>query len=306
MRTVKWTQVLMMCAAMAYGKQAPYYNEVVSGDGLLGVEETIPRFHVDDATRRKIIKESERIICISVMTSEKGGASGYESYEFMIDGTPLALALTNGIVVGMSRNGKDVGIKLPELTLRGKADWVDLSTYYHAEAWKLLPFTHFLGIGESMGTNEVSVIGRNVAGQTFRFVCGASGRARLIHHDRAGIRRIHETENEKYDAFMGFPDDVDRGGTGWGWVFSADFDKETGCLSKFSRGGFAATFFPTGGLRTLYIADPETHEGLSERKWNEKGELIHERDLKKDPYPDFDLKDARMFKGGREVGRSEP
>ena len=303
MKRLKWIGVFAMYATMACGGQNAFYTLIISGDGLLDLDDSI-KYHPVSGSYKKLSEESKKTFCVSVLSSGQGKAPGQQRYDLRIDGTALSVALTNGIVVAMSRDGKDIDMRPSKFELSGDADWVALSLRYHAEAVKLLPFTHFLGVGEQVETNKISVIAQHVLPSVSRFVCGASGKMRTVDYydDSTRIKRIIERQGKAPVPFVAF-DDVEKLAAEWSVALITEFDKDCGCLTFIScnKGGFSADFFLNGGLKTLRIFDLETHEGISERKWNEKGELIHERDLKKDPYPDFDLKDARMLKGGREV-----
>lgn len=308
MKKKKWIEACVICAAMACEGQTPFYKAIVSGDGLIELDESF-RYRSTTSSNEKLGEASKRTFCVTIMPFVGDVASGRQRRDLVIDGTALSVTTVNGVVVAMSRDGEDVGIAPPKFDLRGDADWIALSLHYHAEALKLLPFIRFFGIDELTGTNQISVVARHVLPSFSRFVCWASGTMRTFdyHDDNARISRIIERKGEVPMPFVGF-DDVEKRTAEWPVMFIAEFDKDSGCLTFISsgKGNFSADFFFNGGLKTLRLFDPETHEGLSERRWNEKGELVHERDLKKDPYPDFDLKDVRMFKGGREVGRSEP
>lgn len=265
MTQLGWIGVLVMCAAMAYGKQDPYYLAVASADGLL-------------------LARTGEVVRVT-LTASVQGQGGMQRHDFEINGTPLSVILTNGIIVGMVRDGKDLGIQPPELELDGNKEWVALSKHYHEEALRLLSFVAFLDVDELTEVWETSVVGVYVSENECRIVCERSGRTRrFCSLFSAELTSITDALNDAR-----------------GTAFHVSFGKDMEWLAEVTGRGFFAKFFPHGGLKSLYQSAPETHEGLSERKWNEKGELIHERDLKKDPYPDFDWKDVRMLKGGREI-----
>ena len=300
MKKAKWIGACVMCAAMVCEGQSPFYMAIVGGDGLLELDESF-RHPSAPRSNEKLGEESRRTFRVTAMPPVGDVASGRRQ-DFVIDGTALSATTVGGIVVAMSRDGEDVGIAPPKFDLRGDADWIALSLHYQAEALKLLPFIRFLGADESAGTNEMSVAARHVLPSSSRYVCSASGKMRTFdyHDDSTGIKRLIERKGEARPSAS--PGDVEETASEWPVVFTAEFEKDSGCLTFLSRERvFGAEFFPNGGLKMLRQYDPETHEGISVRKWNEKGELIHERDLKKDPYPDFDWKDVRMLKGGREI-----
>jgi|LFRM01.1.fsa_nt_gb hypothetical protein len=280
--------MLAMCVTIVYGQQTRYYEAVICGDALLHVEASFPENHIDEVTRKKIVDESERQINVSITTSTKDAASGRKQYDLVIDGKVFSVTLTNGIVATLSRDGTDMGIATPALDLRGKTDWIALSRHYHDEALKRLPFTRFLGLEGLANGGELSVLGRNVAPQTFEFVCGKSKRYRQIqHHAHGGIMRLYESVNDQYDAETGFVENFGSRAAGWRRVFSATLYEETGSLKFFSCNEFSAKFTKNGGLDSLTVFDSVTHKGIRERKWDAKGSLIHDRDLIQDPYPPF-------------------
>ena len=301
MKKKKWIEACVICAAMACEGQTPFYKAIVSGDGLIELDESF-RYRSTTSSNEKLGEASKRTFCVTIMPFVGDVASGRQRRDLVIDGTALSATTVGGIVVAMSREGRDLGLALPEFDLQGDADWIALSLHYQAEALKLLPFIRFLGADESAGTNEMSVAARHVLPSSSRYVCSASGKMRTFdyHDDSTGIKRLIERKGEARPSAS--PGDVEETASEWPVVFTAEFEKDSGCLTFLSRERvFGAEFFPNGGLKMLRQYDPETHEGISVRKWNEKGELIHERDLKKDPYPDFDWKDVRMLKGGREI-----
>jgi hypothetical protein len=262
----------MLCGTITFGKQDPYYQAVASADGLL------------------LLKPGETaVVKVAASVQEDGGLL---RHDFVINGVALSVTMTNGIITKMVRDGNDIGVKPPELELSGKEEWVKLSRHYHEEALRLLSFTSFLGMGESAEALEFSVVGVNVSEMQFRILCENSGRNRLFGRSiRQGeVMSVNESVEEKK-----------------GSSCSILFDLETSSLTKVAgRSLFNATFFyncdiNTGGLKELAILDSEERMYISEQEWNKKGQLIRERDLKKDPYPDIDLNNVRIIKNGRAI-----
>ena len=290
-----------MQATLAFGGEFPFYMTIMSADGLLDLDDSFRLVPVS-RSYKEMSEKSKKTFSITVLSSTTEDASMKRNVELTINGEALAVTAIDGSITEMRRNGKPIELNPPDPKLEGNADWIALSLHYQAEALKLLPFIRFLGADESAGTNEMSVAARHVLPSSSRYVCSASGKMRTFdyHDDSTGIKRLIERKGEARPSAS--PGDVEETASEWPVVFTAEFEKDSGCLTFLSRERvFGAEFFPNGGLKMLRQYDPETHEGISVRKWNEKGELIHERDLKKDPYPDFDWKDVRMLKGGREI-----
>ena len=290
-----------MQATLAFGGEFPFYMTIMSADGLLDLDDSFRLVPVS-RSYKEMSEKSKKTFSITVLSSTTEDASMKRNVELTINGEALAVTAIDGSTTEMRRNGKPIELNPPDPKLEGNADWIALSLHYQAEALKLLPFIRFLGADESAGTNEMSVAARHVLPSSSRYVCSASGKMRTFdyHDDSTGIKRLIERKGEARPSAS--PGDVEETASEWPVVFTAEFEKDSGCLTFLSRERvFGAEFFPNGGLKMLRQYDPETHEGISVRKWNEKGELIHERDLKKDPYPDFDWKDVRILKGGREI-----
>jgi|LFRM01.1.fsa_nt_gb hypothetical protein len=252
MTQLGWIGVLVMCAAMAYGKQDPYYLAVASADGLL-------------------LARTGEVVRVT-LTASVQGQGGMQRHDFEINGTPLSVILTNGIIVGMVRDGKDLGIQPPELELDGNKEWVALSKHYHEEALRLLSFTALLGLGDSSEARRISLVGETMAGCYSRVFCELSRKNRLLECNPNGTLSLVS------ESVTG------RAGVG----FSAAFNAEAGYLTRLGTTiqTFSSDFSPNGGLRRLLLADTETKEDLTLREWDEKGNLVTDRDLQKDPLPD--------------------
>lgn len=297
-----------MQATLAFGGEFPFYMTIMSADGLLDLDDSFRLVPVS-RSYKEMSEKSKKTFSITVLSSTTEDASMKRNVELTINGEALAVTAIDGSITEMRRNGKPIELNPPDPKLEGNADWIALSRRYHSEALKQLPFTRFLGIGDQIRTNEISVIAQHMRPSGAWFVCGASGKMRSFDYydNSTRIERLIERQSHTPMPFIGFDDVEKLAGawpkTEWHETFHARFDKTSGCLISFSswKGSFSADFFTNGGLETLRLYDPATREGLSERSWSEKGELVFERDLKKDPYPDFDLRNVRILKGGREI-----
>lgn len=237
-----------MCAFMVYGKQDPYYVAISDADGLL------------------LAKSGETVSVVMTVSSaqDKGGLL---RHDFVIKGTLLSVIITNGIITNMVRDGKDLGIKPPELMLDGNKEWIKLSSYYYEEALRLLSFTSFFGV-ESTESREFSVVGMETTETQFKLFCETSARERLFGPShRKGLTFINESMID--ESFFGC---------------HVKFNKEF--LSSISGDGFTADFFPNGGLKSLHLVDTKGMKELTLKEWDEKGNLIVVRDLQKNPIPD--------------------
>lgn len=168
-----------------------YIEAVVNGCSLLRIDDSFDRAYVDADTIRVITRGSERLMNVCVIAKKEDASSKQDEYELSIDGNQIVAVLTNGIVKSLSRDG--ARIEMPEKNLLGNPDWRKLSGKFLAEALRHISFIKFLGLDGNANATQFSVIGRNVAPQTFEYVCGKSGLFRQVeYHTNGDIMRIYE------------------------------------------------------------------------------------------------------------------
>lgn len=81
-----------------------------------------------------------------------------------------------------------------------------------------------------------------------------------------------------------------RGGV---WLWASVTPTEEGGLS-FSNSDFSADFHTNGGLKGLKVRNPRLGDIYRYREWDEKGNLVRDRDLKKDPLPRVNINGLRI------------
>ena len=298
MRSVVGVGVLSVSAVVACGRHEARFDVVVSADSAFSLTSSFPESHVDDATRSRAIAMSERQFNVVVNASSYDADSGREYYELDVDGKSLSVVLEGGTVTRLLHDEENVGGSMPKLNLCGNSEWVALSQVYNSKAVKLLSFVEFLGLSHPVARKNILVVGRNVAPQTFAFLCGKSKRFRQIEYNASGhVRRIYESRSDQNDDSMKFSSgNVGSGSEGWKTVFSATMHEDTGFIKSFVCNEFSARYNRSGGLVALTLFDPITHRGVRERKWNAFGTLAFDRDLLKNPYPSLDITNAVIRK----------
>ena len=284
MKQFIWIIIFAMCTTMMYGKRDPYYTAIVSADKLL------------------YIKPGETVtVVMAVSPVQDNNTPGVHRYDFVINGTPISVTMTNGVILSMVRDGKDLGISPPKLELAGNEEWIKLSKHYHDEALRLMSFTRFLDVGESTKEREVTVTGVDTEGRHYKFSCETSGKLRLVNYLFDGeISYMYEKFLKEREP--AFKNEIAS--------FNATFsfvDKDTKIVldnisASALSNSFKATFFLNGGLKSLHLTEWTEKFNVTMdtlREWDEKGNLISNRDLIKDPLPD-------PFEQGIRKGGNEP
>lgn len=290
-----WLGVLVMCSTIAHGQCTNYYEAVVNGCSLLRIDDSFDRAYVDADTIREITRGSERLMNVCVIAKKEDASSKRDEYELSIDGNLIVAVLTNGIVKSLSRDG--ARIEMPEMNLRGNPDWRKLSGKFLAEALRHISFIKFLGLDGNANATQFSVIGRNVAPQTFEYVCGKSGLFRQVeYHTNGDIMRIHECVSRNGVDALRFGNDTGRRSAGWDLSFSATFHVGTGMLKSFICKEYSVKFSHHGGIESLVEFDSVSRKAVRERKWDERGALTCDRDLIVNPYPPFNPENAVIRK----------
>jgi hypothetical protein len=290
-----WLGALAMCTTIAHGQCTNYYEAVVSGCSLLCIDESFPGTYVDADSIRRITRESERLINVSVVAVKEDASAKLKEYELSIAGNSLFVVLSDGIIRSLSRDG--VRIEMPRMDLRGNPDWRKLSGKFHAQTLRRISFTNFLGLDENANATQFFVIGRNVASQTFEYVCGKSRLFRQVEYCTNGdIMRIYECVGGNGVDALRFGNDTGRRSAGWNLSFSATFHVGTGMLKSFICKEYSVKFSHHGGIESLVEFDSVSRKAVRERKWDERGALTCDRDLIVNPYPPFNPENAVIRK----------
>ncbi len=206
-------------------------------------------------------------------------AEGQVCQVYRFGETNLTVTMRDGLIDGMWRNGLPVKLKLPKWELEGDTEWIRLSETCWKEMIRAVSFPRFLSEPDRQG-NSVVVVGtrcENIDKVTHL----ASSRSRAFNWLSNG-HLLHMSDLE----FIG-----ERRIRPWASATQGSDERWT-----FSNSDFSATFHPNGGLKSLHVRNPRFGETHRYREWDEKGKLVRDRDLKKDPFPGIDFNNLRIRK----------
>lgn len=205
-------------------------------------------------------------------------AEGQVCQVYRFGETNLTVTMRDGLIDGLWRNGLPVKLKLPKQKLEGDAEWIRLSETCWKEMICAVSFPRFLSERGRQG-NSVVVVGtrrENIE----KVAHLASIRSRAFNWLSNGYL-LHMSDSDFGKGHMRLWASATQRSDG-GWRFSSEL--------------FSATFHPNRGLKSLHVHNPQFGETHRYREWNEKGKLIRDRDLKKDPFPDIDFNNLRIRK----------
>ena len=190
----------------------------------------------------------------------------------------LTVTMRDGLIDGLWRNGLPVKLELPNWKLEGDTEWTRLSETCWKEMIRAVSFPRFLSERDSQG-NSVVVVGTR------------RENVDMVTHWTSTISRAFNWLSNGYLFHMNDTDFAKERMKLWTSVTPL---KDGGW--KFSNLDFSASFHPNGGLKSLHAHNPRFGETHRYREWNEKGKLVRDRDLKKDPFPDIDFNNLRIRK----------
>lgn len=264
-KTCAFGGIFFMGTLTALGLENSYFSTISTADGLLNQCGT------------------NRIEIARPMTNAEGQVC--QVYRF--GETNLTVTMRNGMIDGMWRDGLPVNLGLPRRELEGDLEWVRLSEFYWAEMIRAVGFPCFLS--ENGGQADVvTVVGKRHENVDVVERL-SSTRVRAFNWLSSGY--LFHMNDREFGGGLGIGrQNKIRGGI---WLWASVTPTEEGGLS-FSNSDFSADFHTNGGLKGLKVRNPRLGDIYRYREWDEKGNLVRDRDLKKDPLPRVNINGLRI------------
>ena len=206
-------------------------------------------------------------------------AEGQVCQVYRFGETNLTVTMRDGLIDGLWRNGLPVKLELPKWKLEGDTEWTRLSESCWKEMIRAVSFPRFLSGSDRQG-NSVVVVGiRHEDIDKVNLL--DSSRSRVFNWLLNGyLLHMNDVEFMAKRRMIPWASATQRSDGGW----------------MFSSIDFLASFHPNGGLRSHRSRNPRFGETHRYREWDEKGKLVRDQDLKKDPFPDIDFNNLRIRK----------